>query len=137
MIIGILTYSYALSSLTSFIQSVDSKNAKLKDKLEILDDLRNNYPVNYSTYNKIKKAIKYGHSICKIDKFEFLKELPQSLRIQLSVIMHQGMINRIPFFQDKDPHFISTVCPMLRPIKVQKNEYICKERDPIEESKIY
>ena len=78
-------------------------------KLKVLEELRDEYQINYHTYTKLKKALKYDHSRNERDKFEFLKELPQSLNIELSAIMYEDMINKIPFFQDKSPHFISFI----------------------------
>jgi len=43
------------------------------------------------------------------------------------------MITRIPFFQDKPPHFIAFVGPLLRPVKVFQGEYIYVEGDPIDD----
>ena len=137
MCLGVAACSLALGSLTSLLTTLDSKQAKLKEKLEILEEMRLEYQINYVTYIKLRKAIKYDHSRNEKDKFEFLKELPQSLNIELSVIMHQDMINKIPFFQDKHPSFIAFCGPMLRPVKVQKEEYIFREGEAIDESKIF
>jgi hypothetical protein len=135
MFLGVAACSLALGSLTSLLTTMDSKQAKLKEKLEVLEEMRAEYLINYKTYIKLRKAVKYDHSRNEKDKFEFLKELPQSLNIELSVIMHQEMINKIPFFQNKDPSFIAFCGPMLRPMKIQKDEFIFKEGEPIDESK--
>lgn len=37
------------------------------------------------------------------------------------------------FFKKRQPHFIAFVGPMLKPIKVEKDQYIYKEGDPIDE----
>ncbi len=134
MAIGIFSYSYALSSLTSFIQALDKKEARLKEKLSLLEELRSEYPISYTSYIKIRKALKYAHNRNEVDKYDFLESLPQNLRIELSVTMHQDMINKIPFFQDRDSHFIAKICPLLRPVKVLKNDVIYKEGDLIEDS---
>ena len=40
MIIGVIAYSMAISSVTSIISERDRKEAKLKERLKILDNLR-------------------------------------------------------------------------------------------------
>lgn len=49
------------------------------------------------------------------------------------MIMHKGIVKRVQFFQDKPPHFIAFIGPLLKPLCVEKNNYIYKEKDPIEE----
>ena len=136
MFIGVCTYSFAVGSLTSVLSSLDSKEAKLKKKLNILDDLKMEYNLNTETYIKLKKVLQYDHSRDVKEKFEFINSLPQSLKIELSLIMHQETINKIPFFQNREPLFISFIGPLLRPIKIQADEYIFEEGDKINESNI-
>lgn len=40
----------------------------------------------------------------------------------------------IKYLEDKSAHFMATVGPMLRPIKVHKNEFIFMEQDPVDAS---
>ena len=40
MLIGVVSYSYAIGSLSSLLTSLDSKTAKLKEKLSILEGIR-------------------------------------------------------------------------------------------------
>jgi CRP-like cAMP-binding protein len=47
--------------------------------------------------------------------------------------MHRGIVKKIKFFQDQPPHFIAFIGPLLKPCRVEKDNYIYKERDPIEE----
>ena len=136
MCIGVCAYSFALSSLTSVITTIDSREADLKEKLNTLEELRIEYHINYETFMKIRKAIKYDHRRNVADKYDLLSKLPKALNLELTIIMHQEVIQKIPFFQNRNPHFISHICPMLKPIKIDMDEYIFKENDPIDESKV-
>ena len=49
------------------------------------------------------------------------------------MIMHKDLIKKIKFFQNKNSHFITFIGPMLKPLRVEKDEYIYQEGDPIEE----
>ena len=137
MCIGVCAYSFAIGSITSVLTTMDTREAKLKEKLNTLDELRTDYSVNYETYMKLKKALKYDHARNVADKYDLLKVLPPSLYLEMSIIMHQEMINKIPFFHDKDPHFIAYICPMLRPIKISNAEYIFSKGDPIDDSNCF
>jgi CRP-like cAMP-binding protein len=62
-----------------------------------------------------------------------LKELPASLRREISIHMHKKIVEKISFFQDKDPQFISYVVPRLKNVRMQAGEILCKEGDYAEE----
>jgi hypothetical protein len=134
MCVGVCAYSFALSSLTSVLTTLDSQEANLKEKLNTLEELRLEYHINYDTFMKLRKAIKYDHSRNVSDRYELLNQLPKALNLELAIIMHEEMISKIPFFQKRNPHFISYICPLLKPIKQEMDDYILKENDPIDES---
>lgn len=62
-----------------------------------------------------------------------MNELPQNLKIELSLIMHREIVKKIYFFQDKPPHFIAFIGPLLKPIHIEEGGYIYRDKDPIEE----
>jgi voltage-gated potassium channel len=134
MCIGVCSYSFAIGSLSSVLSSLDSKQARLKQKLNILEEFRRDYALGYEVYIKLRKALKYDHSRDESDKFTFVKELPKSLQLELAVLMHQNIIQKIPFFQKRSPHFIACITPYLKPVKIFKDQYIYQEHDPIDES---
>ena len=49
--------------------------------------------------------------------------------------MHRDIITNIPYFEDKPCSFIAYIGPLLKPIKVNRNDYIFLEGDPADESK--
>ena len=63
----------------------------------------------------------------------FLNELPHDLKVELSVVMHQELVRTVKFFRHKPPHFIAFLAPLLKPVKVEKGQYVYKEGDPIDE----
>lgn len=50
MIVGVVSYSFAISSLTSVISSMDSKMAKLKEKLNTLESIYKEYDMDFELY---------------------------------------------------------------------------------------
>lgn len=41
--------------------------------------------------------------------------------------MHNGVITKIKFFDNKDSNFIGTVVPLLTPLNVKKNDFIFRK----------
>ena len=135
MLIGVISYSFAISSFTSVLSTLDSKAAKLKAKLDILNAIREEYDMSFELYWKLKQSLYYDHSKDMTDKMTLLKELPGSLKISLSDLMYRKAVSNISFFDSVSDHFMATVGPLLKPIKVLKGEYIYMEDDPADASK--
>jgi len=49
------------------------------------------------------------------------------------MFMHRDMIKKIKFFQDKDPHFIASIGPLLKNLRVERDNTIYKKKDQINE----
>lgn len=47
--------------------------------------------------------------------------------------MNKEIIKKIFFFKNKPPHFIAFIGPLLKPLRVEENNFVYKEGDPIEE----
>ncbi len=131
MIIGAIGYTFAIGSLSSIIYSLDTRQAKFKEKLGILNKITKDHSVSPELYRRLKKVLKYDHVKNQLDEIEFLKELPQYLKLELSYKMHEDIIQKLPFFQSQPKQFIAYIGPFLKPLKILKGENIYVEGDPI------
>ena len=87
-----------------------------------------------SLYPNIVRIFGYSSRNQK-DKMMFLQELPNKLRIELSQIMHDKVIQNLYFFRDQPSDFFAYVAPLLKPVKFSQNDYLYKCQDMIDESK--
>ncbi|CDW85371.1 cation channel family protein [Stylonychia lemnae] len=133
LVVGVVSFSFAIGSLSSILSSLDAKAAKLKEKLQILSEIQSEYKIPYDLFRRLRLALRYDHSKNSQEQLNFLNELPQNLKVELSLVMHSELIKSVKFFKKKEPHFIAFVGPMLKPIKVEKDQYVYKEGDPIDE----
>ena len=76
MLIGVVSYSYAIGSLSSLLTSLDTKTAKLKEKLSILENIRREFRLSFVLYKKMKRAIHFDHNKDLTDKYALINELP-------------------------------------------------------------
>ena len=131
MIIGVLAFSFTTSSLSTLISNMDSRNAKLKQRIAQLNALNSQYNLSLKLYHKIEKVLKFDHSKSETFEISFLNDIPQRLKVELSFWMYRKYIEKLPFFQEKNGHFIAFVCPTLTPQFVPEKEIIYKEGDPV------
>ncbi len=136
MSFGVLMYSFAIGSLSSIVSILDAKTAEMNQKLQILSSIKKEFNLDQDIYDKVRKVIKYDLSRNQKDKMNFLQELPNKLRIELSQIMHDKVIQNLNFFRGQPSDFIAYVAPLLKPVKFSQNDYLYKVGDMIDESKL-
>ena len=134
LIVGIMAYSYSVSSLSNYVQTVDSRTQDFNNKMAILQHLKLTHEkMSQSLYEKIARYLKYNtHN--ERDKNEIIDNLPIGLRTTLIMEMYKPIINNFIFFKTySSSDFIIRVILAFRPIFVMKNEKLVNEGDYIEE----
>lgn len=71
MIMGVIGFSYASGSFTSYIQTNAQNNKVLDEKLEILDKLYKEHDFDHSLYTMLRKNLKsnYVKDVKKVSNF--------------------------------------------------------------------
>jgi len=62
MLIGVISFSFATGSLSSIISNYDSSQAKLKEKISVLNEIKSDYKIGPELYDDLMKTLKYDHS---------------------------------------------------------------------------
>ena len=62
MVIGVISFSFATGTLSSILSNLDSSNAKLKAKLGLLLDIKEEYKLPNSLYDDLRSALKFDHT---------------------------------------------------------------------------
>ena len=129
MFVGVIFYSFTIGSLSSLLSDFDAKNSVFDQKLTTLIQIKKRFGFDENLYLRIKNALKYGHLKTDQDKEKFLTELPSNLRTELSFFMHKSIVSSIEFFKNRSERFIAFIGPLLKPIKIGKNEVIASQGD--------
>ena len=62
MLIGVISFSFATGTLSSILSNIDTQKAKLKSKLELLLEIKQEYHLNNALYDDLRQALKYDAS---------------------------------------------------------------------------
>ena len=135
LVAGIMAYSYSVSSLSNYVQNVDSKTQDFNDKMEILHHLKLTHEkMPKALYDKIARFLKYRLEHVVRDKNEIMDNLPIGLRTTLIMEMYKPIIKNFIFFKTySSSNFIIKVILAFRPLLVMKNEKLVNEGDYLEE----
>ena len=137
MLIGVISFSFATGALSSIISNYDSSQAKLKEKISVLNEIKSDYKIGPELYDDLMKTLKYDHSKNHKDITQFMQELPYKLRIDLAMEIHKNIYHNIIFFKNRDKCFIAWIGPLLKPIQSEELEYIYKEGEEVKEGKLF
>ena len=127
MIMGTVSFSYAIGNLSSLLASFDSEGAKLSLKIEQMNSFCKSAKIDEQLRIDLKKSVEYASHkslFSWTDKQKIFAELPPQMRAEVARQMYGGIVNKLKFFKDKDSTFISLVVPLLQPMKVDKYETI-------------
>lgn len=131
MVIGVTAFAAGTSSLTNLLQSYDMENAKLEEKVQLLNRIYKEYQLPLRLYENVKKSLKYQYKNDIDDILNFVEELPQDLRIEMSLFIFEKTFKQILFFRSRPLSFVAWICPLLKPLVKLNDQYIFFEDDDI------
>eukprot|EP00347_Sterkiella_histriomuscorum_P000063 403377328 len=126
MVVGVSTYANLFGFFAVSIYNRNKKRMENMIRLQESKDLAvlRNFPEDIRNdirtfYNDMK--IKYDN-FC--NKFEILKELPGTLKSELSLFINSEVIQKVNFFQFADPSFILQFSKFLKPKLCLQDNYV-------------
>lgn len=131
MISGVIAFSYATGALSSILSNMDDSTARLKAKIEVLDDIRGDYKIGPALYEELRQSIQYEVTRDVSNVVKFIDSLPHRLKIELSVKIHREIIMNIPFFKERPRDFIAYIGPMLKPQRSKENDFVFLAGEPL------
>jgi CRP-like cAMP-binding protein len=127
MVIGVFLYSYIIGSLTNLLSNLDLREAKLTRKLDIVNRLHREYPnIKENFYKKITSALEYNHKNSKLNIDFLLADLPLTLKSKLLIVIYQKELQSNTFFEDKKTDFVAFIAPLLKPVRIDDEDYVFK-----------
>lgn len=121
MIFSLYFFSFTVSSLSTVLNSVDTKESLLSRKLAAIEEFAQESLLAKDLHDKLRIAIKYStlkSGFSAEVKFKILADLPRELRCEVALAMHHGAAKHIPFFRDRDQAFLSAVVPLLNTVEI-------------------
>jgi len=134
LLIGVLLFSFAISSLSSLFSNIDNKTAIYENKMNLLDKINfeNNLPERL--YKTLKQYITIEYNRNNNDRYELLDSLPTNIKNELTFYMYRVLIKNQKFFKEQSHDFILYVLPFLKSHKIHKNEILFSVGEFVEEA---
>ena len=136
LLVGIIAYSWLISSISNYIKEINKQNEALNKKISILNEIKLEHP-NMPTelYDKIYLHLEYINPKEKKDKSSLMDSLPPTVTKSLLYEMYKPIIENFHFFKNfKNSEFINQVISKLKPIIAAKNDLLLDQGEIIEET---
>ena len=124
MIFGLCFFSFTVSSLSSMLNSIDTKESLLSTKLAAIDEFSDESHLSKELRLKLRYALRYftlKTGFSSQVKQGVFAELPRELRYEVALAMHHGAAKNIPFFRERDQAFIASIVPFLNSLQVNSH----------------
>ena len=137
MCFGVSLYSITIGNLITLITSIDQKKKYLNTKLDLLHNLANDISLPDPIKDKIKLTVIHNSSenLSLYNETQLISELPSNLRSEVSLYLHRAIIEKVNFFQKRDPNFLTFAVPKLKNISCSQQEYLYRIDEEAYESK--
>ena len=135
LIVGIIAYSWAVSSFSNYVQKINEKSADFEKKKSFLDEIKLNNPnLPEELYEKILRFLKFKNFHEKKLKNIIFECLPVSLKNNLICEMYKPIINKFIFFKNfQNTDFIVNVILSFKPVIAIKNDILINDNDVVED----
>jgi hypothetical protein len=135
LIVGILAYSWAVTSFSNYIKKINERTVDFEKKKDILDEIKlNNQNLPDELYDKIIRYLKFKNFHEKKLKNIIFDCLPISLKNDLICEMYKPIIKNFVFFKNfQNTDFIVRVIQVFRPVIADKNDILINDNDMVED----
>lgn len=133
---GVTFFSHMIGNIQSILSSNDVSELSLRTRIQALQEFTRISNLPSELFNRIKKNIVRTHhqNISRwSDQENLLKNIPARLKAEISVHLNTKIVERINFFKEKDPSFLSFMVPRLKTAHLSFKEFLYIEGDYAEE----
>lgn len=134
--VGVVMYSFFIGTLSVIISAINEEQNELNEKLGYVNQIQRVFDISDNLYEKVKRAVKFGTNKVEIDNKTLLQNLPIKLRLELSRILNDKMMQSFIFFRNKSEEFYVNSAPLLKSYMYYQNDYLYEPKAQIEDSKL-
>jgi len=136
LMIGIMAYSWLISSLSNYVQENSKQNEAFNQKISLLNEIKLEHPqMPKELYDKIYLHLEYINLGQKKDKSSLINFLPHTIQKSLLYEMYKPIIENFNFFKDfKNSEFVNKVISKLKPVLAVKNDLLLEQDEIIEDT---
>ena len=130
MIIGVGIYGYVIGNVSTILSNLDVSQTSFQEKLNQVNSFLKYKKIPDLLANRVRSYyVNLWENKHGIDESDVWKDLPSSLKIDLSLFMHEDLITNVPFFKSAHVELIREVVMELKPSVFNTGDLIFRQGD--------
>eukprot|EP00899_Mesostigma_viride_P014121 jgi/Mesvir1/2270/Mv19312-RA.2 len=128
MVLGTAIYALFLGIISTLLIEMDAASSAFMQTMDQLNQYMQHRKLPYPLRKRILNSFDYRWRTRKMmDEMGILRDLPPSLRVEVCMYTCQDLLKTVPFFEDAEDGFLSSVVTLLRPLVVLEGDVIVRE----------
>lgn len=124
-LIGVGTYGFIIGNISTLIANIDVAKTQYREKMEKINTFIKHRSIPGPLQRRINDYYDYlWESRRGYDESQVLKDLPVSLKTQVSLYLNKEIIEKVPLFKGASPSFIKELIMNMQPVVFTPGDYI-------------
>ena len=123
--LGAGMYGLIIGNIANLIANIDVAKTQYREKMETVNTFLKYRNIPHDLQRKINDYYNYLWETRRgYDEAVVIQDLPEPLRISVSLYLNQDIIEKVPIFEQASPEFIKEVIMHLKPLVFTPGDYI-------------
>ena len=128
MIVGAGFFGFILANMANLVSKLDAHAQRYHDKMDAMRSYMKNRNLPKELQQRIQRYYKhYLDQKTAFDERELLGELSTFLRQEVALCIINETIYSIPFFRERDPHFLAQLLTVLNPLTCGEGDFVIQK----------
>ena len=127
-IIGVGMFGYIIGNVATLIVNIDTARADFHTKMEKVRNYMRIKQIPSPIQNRVKNYYNYLWETRQgITNVDFMLTLPQTLRLEISLYLNRGILEKVSLFKGADEVFIHEVIEELEPLVFLPGDFVIRQ----------
>jgi len=125
---GSSLFGFIIGNVASIVTTGDATANMIQEKIQAVREYISYRRIPQQLANKIERHYGYAWKRSQVFKEQdILAELPQALRTECSLYIHQDIIKKVPLLSELGPNVVPSLVSRLKPALASRGDVIIKE----------
>ncbi len=127
-IIGVGMFGYIIGNVATLIVNIDTARADFRTKMEEVRNYMRIKRIPAPIQDRVKNYYNYLWETQKgITDVDFMLTLPKTLRLEISLYLNRGILEKVSLFKNADEVFIREVIEELEPLVFLPGDFVIRQ----------